>query len=238
MRLLGGRYMNKILKKSISIIIVIALLIGIGVFTYDYFKEYTYLFKNPEQIKELLLSYGSYSFLAFIVIQVLQILIFFIPGEVVQIAGGYVFGPLFGFLLSVIGIVIGSAFTFQISRVLGKPFVNKICNKSNSWIIKKIEKNSHNDKGVARIVFIFYLIPGIPKDLLGYICGISDLSLKQFLILSTVGRAPALLFSCFFGHSIGLDSVLTLVVLTISFLIIFILALIFSKKYIGKIKEE
>lgn len=230
--------MNKTLKKSISIIIVVALLVGIGIFTYDYFKEYMYLFKNPEKIKELILSYGSYSFLAFIVIQILQIIIFFIPGEVVQIAGGYVFGPIFGFVLSIIGIVIGSAFTFQISRILGKPFVEKICNKSNSWLIKKLEKNSHNDTGVAKVIFIFYLIPGIPKDLLGYICGISDITLKQFLVLSTVGRTPALLFSCFFGHSIGLDSLSTLIMLIVAFVIIFTVALMFSKKYIGKMKEH
>lgn len=230
--------MNKKLGKIISSIIVVALLLGIGVFTYDYFREYTYLFKSPEQIKELILGYGSFSFLAFIVIQILQIIIFFIPGEVVQIAGGFVFGPIFGFVLSIIGILIGSAFTFQISRILGKPFVEKICNKSNSWLIQKLEKNAHNDKGVAKVIFILYLIPGIPKDLLGYICGISDITLKQFLILSTVGRTPALLFSCFFGHSIGLDSVSTLIMLTIAFVIIFSITLMFSRKYIGKMKEH
>ena len=39
---------------------------------------------------------------------------------------------------------------------------------------------------------MFYLIPGIPKDVLTYICGVADISVKDFFIYSTLGRIPGI----------------------------------------------
>ena len=81
--------------------------------------------KNPEEVK-IIMSYGKNSIIAFIALQVIQVVLFFIPGEIIQIAGGYIFDSLYGSLFSLIGITIGGSIVFSISR-----FWKTICRKNN-----------------------------------------------------------------------------------------------------------
>ncbi|MGL5616444.1 MAG: TVP38/TMEM64 family protein, partial [Sarcina sp.] len=185
---------NKYIKGiAITFLVIIAIVLGFVLFKYGI--NHKTIFTNIDEFKEVILSYGSFSFLAFLFIQILQIVLFFIPGEAVQVAGGYIFGPYISFLLCISGAVIGSAITFLVTRKFGKPFLQKICGKDNLWLVKKLDSSKSGEKkhnSHRKLIFALYLIPGVPKDLLGYICGVADISLKDFLILSTVGRAPAL----------------------------------------------
>ena len=89
------------------------------------------------------------------------------------------------------------------------------------------------------------MIPGIPKDILGYISGIADISLKEFLIVSTIARSPALFVSCFFGDKLEVikDKILSEslgfnAMLIIGVLIIIIGIFFLGRKLIQKMKEE
>lgn len=195
--------------------------------------EYAHYFRNPEELRELILSFGNYSFLAYIGIQILQIIIFFIPGELVQIAGGYIFGSLGGYLLSFVGILIGSVFSFLLARILGKRFVEKIVFREDRWLFKKIDEIKKHPGKFKKLVFIMYLIPGIPKDILGYICGVTDISLKDFIVISMLGRTPALFISCFFGDNISKDNLIMLVIIGILCGVVFIFSIVKGKKFIS-----
>ena len=222
-------------KQKNNIIIILILLALILVFR-EYLMKYAHYFRNPEEIKNLILSFGSYSFLAYIVIQISQIIIFFIPGELVQIAGGYIFGALNGYILSFIGILLGSAFSFLLARILGKRFVEKIVFSEDKWLFKKIEEMKKNPDKFKKLVFIMYLIPGIPKDILGYICGVTDIKLKDFLVISMLGRTPALFISCFFGHNISKDNLIMLIAISVLCGVIFIFSIVKGKKFINNFK--
>ena len=219
-------------KGKNNILGIIIVLILILVFR-EYLIEYAHYFTNPEELRELILSFGSYSFLAYIVIQISQIIIFFIPGELVQIAGGYIFGALGGYLLSFVGILIGSAFSFLLARVLGKRFVEKIVFSEDRWLFRKIEEMKKHPGKFKKLVFIMYLIPGIPKDILGYICGVTDISLKDFIVISMIGRTPALFVSCFFGDNISKDNLIMLVIIGILCGVVFIFSIVKGKKFIA-----
>lgn len=195
--------------------------------------EYAHYFSNPEELRKLILSFGSYSFLAYIAIQISQIIIFFIPGELVQIAGGYIFGALGGYLLSFVGILIGSAFSFLLARILGKRFVEKIVFSEDRWLFRKIEEMKKHPGKFKKLVFIMYLIPGIPKDILGYICGVTDISLKDFIVISMLGRTPALFISCFFGDNISKDNLIMLVTIGILCGVVLIFSIVKGKKFIA-----
>ncbi|MGL5574335.1 MAG: TVP38/TMEM64 family protein [Sarcina sp.] len=241
----------KYLKWLIAIVAILVIVVPI-IMNFD---KWMHFLSNPNKIKQLILSYGSYSIFVFIFLQIMQIVIFFIPGEVVQFAGGYIFGPYLSFVLCIIGIVIGSAITFSISRKFGKPFVEKIVSKDSLWIIRKIEAAKHHreekhphkarKKHPKTIIFILYMIPGIPKDILGYISGIADMSLKEFLIISTIARSPALFISCFFGNKIvKIKDYFTGEYMwfwiggTIVALIIVIIVLYYSRRFVNKLKED
>jgi len=128
-------------------------------------------------------SLGPLSFLGFIALQVLQVVAAPIPGEVTGLLGGFLYGPALGILLSTIGLTLGSFIAFWLSKVFGRPFVEKFVSQKT---IAKYDYLLHH-KG-AFLVFLLFLIPGTPKDLLCYILGLGHLTTREFLLISTVGR--------------------------------------------------
>ncbi len=157
----------------------------------------TELASKPEELKDMLSSFGWKGILVFIGFQVLQVVVAAIPGEFVQIAGGYVYGTIAGTLYSLAGIVTGSVLVFTIARLIGYPVVKLFVTP------KQLEKFSFmmNSNKSEAAMFILFLIPGIPKDILTYIAGLTPVRPLKFFVIITIGRLPALLGSSFIGHN-------------------------------------
>lgn len=201
-------------KQHIVLLAVLLISIYIG---YEYYFRYSYILKDPNILKEIVLSYGNFSVLVFILMQVLQVVVFFIPGEFIQVAGGYIFGAFLGGIISLIGITLGSIMVYFVANYYGKPFVEKLILKKEVKFFKKIL-----EVGSKKIVvFMFYLIPGIPKDALSYICGVSNISIKDFFIYSTLGRIPCIFISSFFGERIYAGDVRSLITIGVTMSILF-----------------
>jgi len=201
-------------KQYVVLSVVLLFFIYIG---YEYYFKYSYILENPNILKEVVLSYGSFSIIVFIFMQILQVVIFFIPGELLQVAGGFIFGTFSGGIISLLGITLGSIMVYTISDSYGKPLVEKLILKKEVRFFKKIL-----DVGSKRIVvFMFYLIPGIPKDALSYICGVSNISFKDFVIYSTLGRIPCIFISAYFGEKIYMGDVTSLITIGITMSILF-----------------
>ena len=75
---------------------------------------------DKHQLKTIISSFGAYSPLAYILIQILQVIIAPIPGGAIEFLGGYLFGVKAGFLYSMIGVILGSWFAFSLARVFEK----------------------------------------------------------------------------------------------------------------------
>ena len=191
-------YRERIKKRLIEykpyIVLCLMMLVLIYV-AYEYYYRYIYIFRDPNRIRDIITSYGKYGISVFLLIQILQVIAFFIPGEITQVSGGYVYGTVFGSILSIIGITAGSAVCYGVSRIYGKPLVNKIVSRRHLKFFNKILQLG----SVNSVVFLLYLIPGIPKDILAYICGISSINLKNFILCSTLGRLPGIIVSTYFG---------------------------------------
>jgi uncharacterized membrane protein YdjX (TVP38/TMEM64 family) len=140
-------------------------------------------FLNKGKMTAFLHSLGPASFLGFICIQALQVIISPLPGEVTGLIGGFMYGKLIGIVLSTIGLTFGSWAAFSLSRVFGKPFVETFVKR------KTVERYDYllHHKG-AFLVFLLFLIPGFPKDYLCYILGLGHLTIREFLVISTAGR--------------------------------------------------
>jgi uncharacterized membrane protein YdjX (TVP38/TMEM64 family) len=128
-------------------------------------------------------SLGPAGFIGFILLQMMQVVAAPIPGEVTGFIGGYLYGPALGIVLSTVGLTLGSLAAFFLSRTFGRPFVEKFVKRET---MEKYDYLLHH-KG-AFLVFLLFLIPGTPKDLLCYILGLGHLSTKEFFVISTVGR--------------------------------------------------
>ena len=80
-----------------------------------------------------------------------------------------------------------------------------------------------NSRRAYVIIFLVYLITGIPKDVTSYIAGISNVKLKPFLLLSTIGRSPGVIESLLFGSFLAHRNYIGIAVLVIVSFIILLL---------------
>lgn len=126
---------------------------------------------------------GPFGFLGFILLQVTQVVAAPIPGEVTGLMGGFLYGPILGVILSTIGLTLGSYIAFALARFFGRPFVDKFVDKR---IMRRFDYLLHH-RG-AFLVFLLFLIPGLPKDYLCYILGLGHLSTTEFLVIGGTGR--------------------------------------------------
>ncbi len=88
------------------------------------------------------------------------------------------------------------------------------------------------------VIFIIYLIPGVPKDLCNYIAGLSNVKLKPFLILSLIGRSPGMMGSLLIGRQIEVGGYNAAVVIAVIAVILFILGVIFREKVFNIIDKS
>ena len=92
---------------------------------------------------------GSWGPLVCIGIQFVQVVIFAIPGEITQIAAGYVFGAWKGFLYAVVGIMLGSACNYSFARLVGRPVMEKVLGQRR---LERIDKLFRIEQGEIRSV--------------------------------------------------------------------------------------
>jgi len=121
-------------ERSFSRVLFVPLAVAIGIFLIVHFNIHSF-FMDRERLSELLTSYGATSVLLFIVLQIAQVVISPLPGDVTGLIGGYLYGPVMGTLYSTIGLSIGSWIAFVLARFLGFPFVERIIRPST---IRKI----------------------------------------------------------------------------------------------------
>lgn len=137
--------------------------------------------------KDRLLSFierdRGYAIFIFIGLQIVQVLVAVLPGEVTGFVGGIVFGPFWGVVLSTIGLSLGSLIAFNLARAIGRPLVNILVSKETIKHYDYVMKR----KGVF-LALLMFLIPGFPKDILCYILGLGHMRQVDFLVVSTSGR--------------------------------------------------
>ncbi|MEG2074322.1 MAG: TVP38/TMEM64 family protein [Angelakisella sp.] len=149
------------------------------------------------QLESFVKSAGIWGVGALFLLQVSQIIIAVIPGEPVEIAAGAMYGTVGGLIVCMCGILFGSALIFCLVRKLGRERVSK------TKLYPKLMAYDflQNDEKLEAMVFLLYLIPGTPKDILVYVCALTKLSMKSFLTVSTVARIPSVITSTMAGAS-------------------------------------
>ena len=154
---------------------------------------------------------GMWGVLALLGVQVLQIIVAIIPGEPVELAAGAMYGAWGGLALCLLGCLLGSALVFQVVRKKGRAAFERtsLGQKLGEYRFLRDETR------LEGIVFLLYLIPGTPKDILVYVCGLSPLPLGRFLLLSTLARIPSVVTSTwagasFAGNDLGLTAAIFL----------------------------
>lgn len=157
------------------------------------------LAEDPDAFRLWVDSYGVWGRLLFVGMVVVQVIIAFIPGEPIEMAAGYAFGFWEGSLLTLTGFLIGSWLIFLLVRKLGSKLVEVFFERNRIEELKFLQ----NPKKTKVIAFILMLIPGTPKDFLSYFAGMTQLTLRQWLVIVAIGRIPSLVTSTATGAAAG-----------------------------------
>lgn len=145
-----------------------------------------------------------------------QVLFAVIPGEPLEIAGGYAFGALWGTIYCLLAATLGSLLVFVLVRRFGTRLVEVF------FSLEKLQKVRFLQSASRRNVLflVVFMIPGTPKDLLCYFAGLTDIKLPVFLLVASLGRLPSVITSTIGGDALGTQNyAFAVVVFLVTFLI-------------------
>lgn len=214
--------------KFAGLIAFFALMILICALLWPYFHE---LFEpgGIDRIINDVRDAGPVGFLILLGLQFLQIVVAFIPGEVVQVAAGMLYGPWIGGLFILIGCVLSSAFIFALVHKLGAPFVQSMV---PTQYLEKFRRFEQTGK-LNIIVFVLFLIPGLPKDVFTYLVPLTDMRMRTFLLLSNIGRIPGIIVSTYAADGLVEGRIVESVVIFAVAAVIALLGILLRERIMG-----
>lgn len=182
---------TKFLRLFFTIIILIAIVIVgyIIIKTTGVWEK----INSIEKIRKIVESGGIFSFVIFIVLQILQTTVLQLPAFLVTLAGTIAFGRWTAFFLSYIAIVVGSLIMFWIGRKAGRKFLNWLVGEEDAdkWI-KKMTNGKY-------LFFLMMIFPLFPDDVLCLVAGLTNMSFGFFLTTNLISRAIGVSCTVFFG---------------------------------------
>lgn len=220
---------RRVLQPALAVLVagtVVACLIAWG-------AEIWGLLSDQDRFRRWVESYGVYAAPVFVAIQVFQVVVFVVPGEITQVAGGYIFGAWPGLALNCAGLVLGSLAAFGLGRLFEHAVLELLVDRDR---LARFDRLVYGRSGFWPL-FVLFLIPGMPKDLLCYVAGMTPMPAGTFLVIAVIGRFPGVLLSSIFGGglaerdwgSVGLSAGLTAALLA---------ALYVFRHPIGRLRER
>lgn len=205
----------KLIFSILKLSLLFGIVVAVPLYVYFYQRDFLDQFNSFTDIVKFLHFYKVESIFIYIGIQVLQIIISVIPGQAFQFAAGYLYGFIPGLLFSIIGAVLGTGISFFLAKILGKDAIHLFFGEEKmAYFIDRL-----NSKKAYTIVFFLYLIPGLPKDIVSYAAGVSEMKWKPFMIFSLIGRIPGMAGSLligalyFKGHYLGMGIIAVIAVI-------------------------
>ena len=182
--------------------------------------------EDPKLFREWVDTYGIFGRIIFVGMVVFQVVIALIPGEPLEFGAGYAFGAFEGTILATIGILIGSILVFFLVKKIGVVLLEIFFSDEQISKVKILKKSRKRDG----LLFLLFLLPGTPKDILTYFLGLTDIKFFTLIFLSVVGRFPSVVSSTISGAALGRESyILAIIVFTITLVLSLFGLLIYNK---------
>lgn len=164
---------------------------------------------SQEDFRDYLRSFGPWGWLVLLGLQFFQVFVALIPGELLETAAGFAYGPVGGTVLCYVGVAAASAVVFGLVKRFGVKLVEVFISREKIMELRFI----NTERKRNRLIFLLFFIPGTPKDLLTYFVALTDIPLGKFLILTLIARIPSVLTSTVGGHLLGAEKYWAAVIL-------------------------
>ena len=192
-------------RKRFGVLTLVLFAVVIVLLTLFFTKVLAPYLSSTEELQAFLEQYGWKGHFVLLGLQCAQVFIALIPGEVVELAAGFAYGGIEGTLICLAGVAAASSLIFLLVKKAGAPLVETIISREKIQELRFI--NSENK--LKRLIFLLFLIPGTPKDLLTYFVGLTDITLSQFLSISLIARIPSVISSTVCGQMLADKDYLT-----------------------------
>ncbi|MCF6150313.1 MAG: TVP38/TMEM64 family protein [Candidatus Kuenenia sp.] len=121
--------------------------------------------------------------------------VLFLPGSVLTIAGGVLFGPVWGTFYSLTGATIGAIMSFLIARYLASEFVARKTGGRLRKLIEGVEAEGW------RFVALVRLTPLFPFNLMNYALGLTRIRLLYYIVTSYFCMLPGAVAYTYLGYA-------------------------------------
>ncbi|MDI9469901.1 MAG: TVP38/TMEM64 family protein [Bacillota bacterium] len=143
------------------------------------------LFTSLENLQALVARLGPWGPVAFVLLQIVQVVVPMIPGGITLGAGVLLFGPWLGWVYNYIGICLGSFAIFALMRTFGKPLAlrligEKTISRYSGWL--------NDEKRFGRLFALAIFFPFAPDDALCYLAGLSNMSWRRYSLIILLGK--------------------------------------------------
>lgn len=146
---------------------------------------------DPAAVRAFVAEHAVLARLAIVGVNVLQIVLAFLPGEPVELASGYALGFFEGTAACLAASAIGTSFIYLAVRRWGRRAVDLFFDQGYferfGWL--------RRTRRLELIMLVVFLIPGTPKDFLTYFAGLTDMRFGTALAIATFGRIPSIVTS-------------------------------------------
>lgn len=172
-------------RKSFIIILVLISIVVLWLYREPLASSIRW-FSDLNAVTESIQGYGWWGPAILFLLFVFQTFLAFIPGQVLMVASGYIYGFTNGILITWISLVAGGQMAFWLARRYGRPFAEK-------WVASAVLDRW--DKSAAGQGVGFYVatlvMPFFPNDAMCYVAGLGSMSSRRFLTANFIGRGIA-----------------------------------------------
>jgi uncharacterized membrane protein YdjX (TVP38/TMEM64 family) len=149
---------------------------------------------DPALIESSLRDVGLSAPLGFVALFALGTILF-VPGAIFGLAGGALFGPVWGSVLNLLGATLGATLAFLVARYLAADWVRRRAGARLDRLIAGVEAEGW------RFVAVVRLVPLFPFNLLNYALGLTRIPLAHYVVASLICMAPGTIAFTYLGHA-------------------------------------
>lgn len=189
---------------------------------------------EPQKFQIWVKEKGFLGVLAFMGMNILQVLLAVIPGGPFEIGAGYAFGVVKGSLICDIAMTIASVIIFLFVKKFGLRFVELFVSKEKIESVKFLKSSKRSES----IIFLLFLVPGTPKDLLSYLVGLTDMKLSHWIFICGVGRLPAIFLSALSGSALSSARYHLAIILIAAIIMLYVVGIILYRIHNKRAAEK
>lgn len=149
---------------------------------------------DPSSLERVLGRFGQLAPVLFVLIYALGTVLF-VPGSVLTIAGGAMFGPVWGTLWNLTGATLGASLAFITARYVASDWVAKRSGERTNRLIRGVDEEGW------RFVAFVRLVPLFPFNLVNYAFGLTRIALGEYVLASFVCMAPGAFAYTYAGYA-------------------------------------